>query len=69
MTRGLKLVFGAALLVLIFMSTTSYAGEKPVSMKWVGTVTDTGINVNGDAHPANLIDAQAKGSFCYNSNC
>ena len=63
MTRAFKLGLGAVLLVLPFMLTTSYAGERPISMKWEGTVADTAINVNGDDFVANLIDAQAKGSF------
>jgi hypothetical protein len=52
------------------MFTASYAGEKPISMTWEGTVTDTAINVvvpPADPPipdlPANFIDAQVKGSF------
>jgi len=68
MNRGLKFVFGAALVVLPFVFTASYAGEKPISMSWEGTVIDTAINVVPAEPPipdlvANYIDAQVKGSF------
>ncbi len=63
MTRRLKLVLGAVLLILSFMSAITYAGERPISMRWNGTVVDTAIDLNGDGFLANVIDAQAKGSF------
>ncbi len=49
------------------MVTTTYASEKPISMTWEGTVTDTAINVNADDLFANVISAQARGSFAATS--
>ena len=68
MTNRLKLLLGAFLFVLPFVFTVSYAGEKPISMTWEGTVIDTAINVvPADPplpdFPANYIDARGKGSF------
>ena len=68
MTKGLKFLLGSVLLLLPFVGTASYAGEKPISMAWEGTVTDAGFNVVPAEPPipdlpANQIDAQARGSF------
>ena len=68
MTNRLKLLLGIVLFSLSFVLTTSYAGEKPISLTWEGTVTDTGINVVIEEEPtpdfdANYIDAQIRGSF------
>jgi hypothetical protein len=57
------LVLGAVLLVLPLVSTTSYAGEDPLSMRWAGTVKSLGRDTNGDGINAIMIDAQAKGSI------
>ena len=68
MTNRLKLLLGIVLFALSFVFTTSYAGEKPISITWEGTVTDTGINAILEDPPApdfnaNYIDAQGRGSF------
>ena len=66
MTTKLKFGLGAMLLALLFTWTTSYARDVPISVKWSGTVVDTGINVIVEDEAglnANLIDAQASGSF------
>jgi hypothetical protein len=68
MTNRLKLLLGIVLFALSFVFTTSYAGEKPISVTWEGTVTDTGINVFPGNPPApdfnsNYINAQGKGSY------
>ena len=63
MTRKSKLALGAVLLVLPFIGMTSYADEVPVSMRWAGTVADSGVDTNGDGLSNGVIDAQAKGSF------
>lgn len=62
----MKIGFGTVLLVLLSIGTTSYAGDVSLSIKWSGTVVDTAIDVvvEDDAGlVANLIDAQASGSF------
>jgi hypothetical protein len=58
MTRAMNIGFGTMLLALLFMWTTSYAGDVPLNIKWSGTVVDDGFGLN-----ANFIDAQASGSF------
>ena len=68
MNKGLKFLLGSILIVLPFMFTASYADEKPISMTWEGTVTDTAVNVATAEPPipdlpANYIDAQVRGSF------
>ena len=66
MIRILRFVRGAMLLALFFAWTTSYAHDVPVSFKWSGTVVDAGIDVIVEDEAglnANLIDAQASGSF------
>ena len=66
MTTKVKFGLGAMLLALLFTWTTSYARDVPISVKWSGTVVDTGINVIVEDEAglnANLIDAQASGSF------
>ena len=64
MTNRLKLLLGIVLFALSFVFTASYAGEKPISFTWEGTVIDTAINVVPAEPPApdfvaNYIDAQA----------
>jgi hypothetical protein len=70
MTKELKFLLGSVLLVLPFIFTASYAGEKPVHSTWEGTVIDTAINVvPPPGEPpipdlvANYIDAQVRGSL------
>lgn len=65
MTRAMNIGFGTMLLALLFMWTTSYAGDVPLKIKWSGTVVETAIDVVDDGFglPANFIDAQASGSF------
>ncbi|MBT8082964.1 MAG: hypothetical protein KJP08_06310 [Gammaproteobacteria bacterium] len=64
MTRRLGLVLCTVLLILPLMGTTSYAGEKPIYMKFAGTVADTSFDVIGpDGFVAALVETDAKGSF------
>ena len=65
MTRAVNIGLGTMLLALLFVWTTSYAADVPLKIKWSGTVMGTAIDVVDDGFdlPANLIDAQATGSF------
>ena len=66
MIRILKFGRGAMILAFLFTWTTSYAHDVPVSIKWSGTVVETGIDVIVEDEAglnANLIEAQASGSF------
>lgn len=65
MTRSINIGFGTMLLALLFTWTTSYAADVPLKIKWSGTLVQTAIDVveDGFGLPANLIDAQASGSF------
>ena len=65
MTRAMNIGFGTVLPALLLMWTTSYAGDVPLKIKWSGTVVETAMDVVDDGFglPANLIDAQASGSF------
>ena len=65
MTRVTRVGLGTMLLALAFSWTTSFAADVPLKIKWSGTVVETGIDVVVDDFglSANLIDAQASGSF------